>query len=164
MEVKAIGTIHSPFQNASGVPIQPALAGNVEGSVEVFAEYEEALANLEGFERIWLLTWLNRASPFKAKVKPYLDNELRGLFATRAPARPNPIGLSCVKLLSVEGTRLRVAGVDILDGTPLLDIKPYANRFDHFEVARCGWLDSVGKRSTKSDNRFFGNPKEGITE
>ena len=163
MEVKAIGTIHSPFQNASGVPIQPALAGDTEGFVEVFSEYVEALADLEGFERIWLLYWFDRASPFKSRVKPYLDHQSHGLFATRAPARPNPIGLSCVKLLAVEDTMLRVGGIDILDGTPLLDIKPYADRFDHFKVARCGWLDTVEKKTTKSDNRFFRN-REGERE
>jgi tRNA (adenine37-N6)-methyltransferase len=164
MEVKAIGTIHSPFQDAAGVPIQPAFAGDVEGTVEVFAEYKEALADLEGFERIWLLYWFDRAAPFKAKVKPYLDDQSHGLFATRAPARPNPIGLSCVKLLAVEGAMLRVGGIDILDGTPLLDIKPYANRFDHFEVARSGWLDTAERGSTKSDSRFFGNPERGATK
>lgn len=164
MEVRAIGTIHSPFQNASGVPIQPAFAGEAEGTVEVFPEYEEALADLAGFERIWLLYWFDRAAPFKARVKPYLDDQSHGLFATRAPARPNPIGLSCVKLLSVEGTTLRVGGIDILDATPLLDIKPFANRFDHFEVTRNGWLDTAKRGTTKSDNRFFKGQQEGTTE
>jgi len=163
MEVRAIGTIHSPFQDASGVPIQPAFASDAEGTVEVFPEYEEALADLAGFERIWLLYWFDRAAPFKARVKPYLDDQTHGLFATRAPVRPNPIGLSCVKLLGADGTTLRVGGIDILDGTPLLDIKPYANRFDRFDVTRNGWLDAAERGTTKSDNRFFEGQQEGTT-
>jgi len=164
MEVKPIGTIHSPFRDASGVPIQPAFANEVEGTVGVLAEYAEALADLDGFERIWLLYWFDRAAPFQARVRPYLDNESHGLFATRAPVRPNPIGLSCVKLLSVKGTTLRIGGVDVLDGTPLLDIKPYTNRFDRFEVARNGWLDTVERGSIQSDERFFGTLEQGTTE
>jgi tRNA-Thr(GGU) m(6)t(6)A37 methyltransferase TsaA len=163
MELKAIGTIHSPFRDAAGAPIQPAFAGDTEGTVELSPEYEEALADLEGFERIWLLYWFDRASPFKTKVKPYMDDNPRGLFATRAPARPNRIGLSCVRLLSIEGTTLHVADIDVLDGTPLLDIKPYARRFDCFEVTRNGWLDTAERGSTKADNRFFAN-QEGETE
>lgn len=164
MEVKAIGTIHSPFRDASGVPIQPAFAEDAEGTVEVMAEYAEALADLDGFERIWLLYWFDRAAPFKARVRPYLDNQSHGLFATRAPVRPNPIGLSCVKLLSVEGATLHIGGVDILDGTPLLDIKPYANRFDRFDVTRNGWLDAAQSGLTKSDERFFGTSEQGTIE
>jgi tRNA-Thr(GGU) m(6)t(6)A37 methyltransferase TsaA len=164
MEVKPIGIIRSPFQAASGVPIQPAFAKDAEGTVEVAEEYTEALIDLDGFERIWLLYWFDRAAPFKAQVKPYLDDQTHGLFATRAPARPNPIGLSCVKLLSVGDTTLRVSGIDILDGTPLLDIKPYANRFDRFEVARNGWLDTAQKGTTQSDDRFFETPGQGTTQ
>jgi len=164
MEMKPIGIIHSPFQAASGVPIQPAFATDTEGSVEVAPEYAEALADLDGFERIWLLYWFDRAAPFKAQVKPYLDNQTHGLFATRAPARPNPIGLSCVKLLSVEGTTLNVGSIDILDGTPLLDIKPYASRFDRFDVTRNGWLDTAQKGSTRADDRFFETPGQGTTQ
>jgi tRNA-Thr(GGU) m(6)t(6)A37 methyltransferase TsaA len=163
MELKVIGTIHTPFQGAAGVPIQPAFASNTEGTLELLPEYEEALADLEGFDRIWLLYWFDRASPFKATVKPYMDDKPHGLFATRAPARPNPIGLSCVKLLAIEGTKLHVTDIDVLDGTPLLDIKPYASRFDHFEVTRNGWLDTAHSGSTKADNRFFTN-REGETK
>ncbi len=159
MEVRAIGTIHSPFKDTAGVPIQPAFAKDIEGTVQLLPKYEEALADLNGFERIWLVYWFDRAAPFKPVVKPFMDDRTHGLFATRAPARPNPIGLSCVKLLSVEGTTLRVGGIDVLDGTPLLDIKPYANRFDHFEVTHCGWLDNVQQDRTESDDRFFANPE-----
>ena len=159
MEVNPIGTIHSPFQSAEGVPIQPVFAKDAEGTVEVLAKFEEALTDLEGFDRIWLLYWFDRAKPFRAQVKPYLDHQSHGLFATRAPARPNPIGLSSVRLLGLEGTTLRVEGIDILDGTPLLDIKPYAPRFDHFDVTRSGWLDTAQKGTTQSDNRFFADPQ-----
>jgi len=160
MEVKPIGIIHSPFTEASGTPIQPVFAQDSEGTVEVFAEFQEGLADLEGFERIWLLFWLNRAAPYKLKVKPYMDNEMRGLFATRAPARPNPIGLSCVKLLSVEGNVLNVAEIDILDGTPLLDIKPYVGKADCFDVKRSGWLDTIEHLNTKADGRFYKKSNE----
>jgi len=164
MRIKAIGIIHSPFQHTAGVPIQPAFAHDSKGTVEVFPEYEDALADLEGFERIWLLYWFDRASAFKAEVKPYLDSRTHGLFATRAPARPNPIGLSCVKLLSVEANRLGVADIDILDGTPLLDVKPYISRFDCFAGQRNGWLDTATQGTTESDSRFFGNKQRRATE
>ncbi len=155
MKVKPIGIIHSPFTEASGTPIQPAFAKDSEGTVEVFEEYREGLADLDGFERIWLLFWLDRASQYKLKVKPYMDDKIRGLFSTRAPSRPNPIGLSCVKLLSVKGNIVKVADIDILDGTPLLDIKPYIRKFDCFQVERSGWLDTVDERSKNADNRFY---------
>jgi tRNA-Thr(GGU) m(6)t(6)A37 methyltransferase TsaA len=159
MKLKPIGIIHSPFSHTDGIPIQPVFAKGCEGTVEVFREFEEALLDLDGFERIWLLYWFDRASGFKLKVKPYMDDRLHGLFSTRAPSRPNPIGLSCVKLLSVEANILRVSELDILDGTPLLDIKPYAGKFDCFEVRRNGWLDTADKGNIKSDNRFYNNQK-----
>jgi tRNA-Thr(GGU) m(6)t(6)A37 methyltransferase TsaA len=160
LHVKPIGMIHSPFQNAGGVPIQPVFARGIQGSVEVRPEYVEALADLDGFERIWLLYWFDRAAAFKPRVTPYLDSRAHGLFATRAPSRPNPVGLSCVRLLAIEGNVLRVGEVDILDNTPLLDIKPYATRFDHFDVARQGWLDATGKKPGRSDPRFYDNTKD----
>ncbi|MGD8786884.1 MAG: tRNA (N6-threonylcarbamoyladenosine(37)-N6)-methyltransferase TrmO [Phycisphaerales bacterium] len=159
ININPIGVIHSPITSTDGAPIQPAFAQNHEGTVEVYEEFEEALLDLEGFERIWLLFWFDRASKFKLKVKPYMDDKPHGLFATRAPSRPNPIGLSCVKLLSVEKNILRVCEIDILDGTPLLDIKPYVGKFDCFEVKRNGWLDNVDKENTKADNRFYNNQK-----
>lgn len=157
INVNPIGVVHSPLTSSDGAPIQPAFAKNCEGTVEVYKEFEEALLDVEGFERIWLLCWFDRASKFKLKVKPYLDDKLHGLFATRAPSRPNPIGLSCVKLLSIEKNILHVSGIDILDGTPLLDIKPYVGKFDSFEVKRNGWLDTVDKGNAKADNRFYDN-------
>jgi tRNA-Thr(GGU) m(6)t(6)A37 methyltransferase TsaA len=154
MQVKPIGVIHSPFRDAAWTPIQPSLASGAQGHVEVFREFEGGLKDLAGFERIWLLYWFDRASEAKLQVTPYLDNTERGLFATRAPCRPNPIGLSCVKLLGVEGCKLTVADIDILDETPLLDIKPYSPKFDHFEVTKSGWLDNATGR-TVADDRFY---------
>ena len=161
MEIQPIGTIHTSFRHASGVPIQPVFARGSDGMVEVFPEYEEALADLEGFERIWLLCWFDRSSAFRTKVTPYLDDTARGLFATRAPARPNPIGLSCVRLLGIEANKLRVTEVDILDGTPLLDIKPYVQQFDCFDVKRNGWLDTTDRARTRADSRFLRNTEQG---
>jgi tRNA-Thr(GGU) m(6)t(6)A37 methyltransferase TsaA len=117
------------------------------------------LKDLEGFERIWLLYWFDRAKFEKCDlvVRPYLDDTPRGVFATRAPARPNPIGLSAVRLLEVRGNLLSVRDVDILNGTPLLDIKPYFPQFDCFKVARSGWLKGSTLRRAKADNRFEKN-------
>ncbi|MBN1764609.1 MAG: tRNA (N6-threonylcarbamoyladenosine(37)-N6)-methyltransferase TrmO [Sedimentisphaerales bacterium] len=154
IELRPIGTIYSPFQQAQGTPIQPAFAHEAEGIVEVFDEYVEGLKDLDGFERIWLLFWLDRCSEYKLTVTPYMDTEQRGLFSTRAPARPNPVGLSCVKLERIESNKLYIRELDILDGTPLLDIKPYSSKFDCFEVSRNGWLDHVKDKAHKADERF----------
>ena len=154
MKLTPIGIIHSPHQQATGTPIQASLATGVEGTVEVFPEYAPGLRDLDGFERIWLVYWFDRAAPAQLVVTPYLDATPRGLFATRAPARPNPIGLSPVRLLGITGHCLRVADLDVLDNTPLLDIKPYVPRFDRFDVTRCGWLDAVSARDGLADDRF----------
>ena len=156
MQLKSIGVIHSPFTEPPGVPIQPRYAQGAEGTVEVFEPFAEGLADLEGFERVWLVYWFHKAPPARLIVVPFKDSQERGLFATRAPCRPNPIGLSCVRLLGIEGRTLRVAELDILDGTPLLDIKPYAPQFDCYDVHRCGWLDRGGGRTT-ADGRFTGD-------
>jgi len=154
ISLQPIGIIHSQFHATAGMPIQPPMAKGVEGSVEIFEEFATGLKDLSGFDRIWLLYWLHRASPVQLSVTPYLDTQPRGLFATRAPCRPNPIGLSNVRLLAVKGSVLRVADLDVLDGTPLLDIKPYVPRFDHFDVTRCGWLDAVPNTAVEADDRF----------
>jgi tRNA-Thr(GGU) m(6)t(6)A37 methyltransferase TsaA len=153
--LSAIGLIHTPFKEQTGTPIQPRFAKDAEGLVEVFPHYEDALTDVDGFERIWLLFLLDRSKPWKPRVIPYLDTVERGLFATRAPARPCPIGLSVVQLLSVNGNEIRVRGVDILDETPLLDIKPYVPRFDAFSDSRAGWLDAKGIDPTAADSRFW---------
>jgi tRNA (adenine37-N6)-methyltransferase len=152
--VKPIGTIHSPFKEAKGTPIQPAFAKEAQGVVELLPEYADGLKDLEGFERIWLIYWFDRAREYKMHVVPYMDTVEHGLFATRAPSRPNPIGLSPVKLERIEGCKLFVSDMDILDGTPLLDIKPYSPRFDHFDVKRHGWLQTTTAENHQADERF----------
>jgi len=154
LAVKVIGIIHSPFRQAKGTPIQSALAQGVEGWVKVFPQFVPGLQDLKGFERIWLLYWLDRATAARLVVKPFLDGQERGVFATRAPCRPNPIGLSCVRLLEVVGNVLHVDGLDILDGTPLLDIKPYIPTFDAFEPKRIGWYGDAKRGSIVADDRF----------
>jgi len=154
LTLKVIGRIRSPFTQSAGTPIQSALAKGVEGSVEVYAQFAAGLRDLGGFERIWLLYWFDRATAAELVVKPFLDKRKRGIFATRAPCRPNPIGLSCVRLLGVEGGRLRIGDVDILDETPLLDIKPYAPKLDCFKVRRAGWLQNKGSDAVVADDRF----------
>ena len=153
LELTPIGIIHSPYREQKGTPIQSRWAADVEGTVELYPEFAPGLRDLEGFERIWLLCWLDRVCPFRLEVVPYLDTQAHGVFATRAPSRPNSIGLSCVRLLAVEGARLRVADLDILDGTPLLDIKPYVPDFDAFEAGRVGWYAHT-QGARQADNRF----------
>jgi len=154
MQLTAIGVVHSLFTEPAGTPIQPPFAREAEGTVEVFPQYADGLGDLEGFERIWLVYWFDRAPAPRLRVVPFRDDVERGLFATRAPCRPNPIGLSCVRLLKVDGNLLTVAGVDILDGTPLLDIKPYAPQFDAFPRSRSGWLDMRRNDRAIADDRF----------
>jgi tRNA-Thr(GGU) m(6)t(6)A37 methyltransferase TsaA len=156
IQLEPIGIIHTPHQVQQGTPIQPFAARGVEGKVEVFPEFREGLTDLSDFERIWLLFWCHQAKPFELLVVPYQDVTLRGLFATRAPSRPNSIGLSTVRLLDVNpaGGRLRVADVDMLDGTPLLDIKPYVPDFDSYPEAKTGWLKAVRARRKLADGRF----------
>ena len=121
IEYEPIGIIHTPFTDLEGMPIQPAGASGGKGTVEILPEYAEGLADLDGFSHIVLLYHFHRSTGFKLRVTPFLDDQPRGLFATRAPKRPNPIGLSVVKLVKVEGPVVRVENVDVLDGTPLLD-------------------------------------------
>ena len=151
-----IGIIHSPFTALEGMPIQPAGAAGVKGTVEVFKEFWRGLNDLDGFSHIILLYHFHRSRGFNLRVVPFLDSEPRGLFATRAPKRPNPIGLSIVQLEKIDEGMLYIRNVDILDGTPLLDIKPYVPEFDAQVKVRTGWLDK-GKQtvsSRKSDDRF----------
>jgi tRNA-Thr(GGU) m(6)t(6)A37 methyltransferase TsaA len=151
---RPIGTIRTPFQASAGTPIQPVFGEGIEGVVEVDEAFAAGLADLEGFDRIWLVYVFDRASPSQLVVVPYRDTVARGVFATRAPSRPNAIGLSAVRLLAREGRRLRVADLDILDGTPLLDIKPYVPAFDAHATARAGWLDAQATARELADDRF----------
>lgn len=161
IKISPIGVVHSSLTEAKGSPIQPVYAKDSEGIVEVYEPYREALKDLEGFERIWLLYWFHKAAESRLLVIPYLDTVERGLFATRAPCRPNPIGLSPVKLLRIEDGRIYIAQVDILDGSPLLDIKPYVSRFDNFKIERNGWQDHVSGIPGVADKRFHNENKPG---
>jgi len=151
-----IGTIHSQFRESKGTPIQSSVAKDIHGTVEVFPEYADGLRDLEGFSHIILLFHFHLAGKSSLKVKPYLDNEVRGIFSTRAPCRPNPIGISIVRLIGIEDTILQIQDVDIIDGAPLLDIKPYVPAFDVRDTVKIGWLQkNIHKLSmSKDDGRF----------
>lgn len=156
-----IGVVRTPNTDPEGTPVQPVFAGKRKGSVILQPGYAEGLADLDGFSHIYLLYFFHRSSETKLMVKPFLDDEARGIFATRAPCRPNKIGFSVVELISIEGNVLDIQGVDILDGTPLLDIKPYIHRFDARENVRSGWQDGIsdmtarrrGSRDSKTDHQ-----------
>ncbi len=151
---RPIGVVHSPFTSSEGTPIQPSRGKGARARVEIFAEFAEGLADLDGFSHVILLCHLHRAKPPRLRVVPYLDTELRGVFATRAPSRPNPIGLSVVRLLSVEDRTLHIEDVDLLDGTPVLDLKPFVDDFDDRPDARYGWLEAARQRAATADDRF----------
>lgn len=151
-----IGTIHSPYTDPAGMPVQPPGAQGVRGTIGIDKKFREGLRDLEGFSRIILIYAFHRSSGYALEVVPFLDTVPHGIFATRAPRRPNPIGLSVVKLVTVIGSGLVIEDVDILDGTPLLDIKPYVPAFDCFPDAKAGWFgdsrDMVA--GARSDRRF----------
>jgi len=151
-----IGFIKTPFKTIEGMPIQPAGARSIRGSIEIKPEFSEGLKDLDGFSHIILLYHFHRTRKTQLIVRPFMDSQPRGVFSTRAPNRPNPIGLSIVKLIGIEGNTLHIENVDTLDGTPLLDIKPYVPEFDHFKVERIGWLQKArGEvKDRKSDTRF----------
>ena len=138
-----IGVIRSEHVEARQTPIQPAYAKGCKGQVEIYPEFAEGLRDLEGFSHIYLIFHFNQAGPVQLVVKPFLQDVDRGVFSTRAPCRPNGIGLSIVELLGRQGNLLLLDGVDILDGTPLLDIKPYTAKFDRVATSRNGWQDEV---------------------
>jgi tRNA-Thr(GGU) m(6)t(6)A37 methyltransferase TsaA len=151
-----IGVIHTPFKETEGTPIQPAGGKGISGVVEVLPEYGDGLKDLEGFSHIILLYHFHLSAGYSLEVKPFLDDVLRGVFSTRAPRRPNAIGLSVVRLVRVEGCTLHLEDVDMVDGTLLLDIKPYVPEFDAPEVERIGWLTAQVRRAgdMKADERF----------
>lgn len=151
-----IGIIHSPFKEIKGMPIQPTGAEGIEGLVEVFADYSTGLKDIDGFSHIILLYHFHLSEGYSLETKPFLDEVSRGLFATRSPARPNPVGISVVRLIGVKGSTLHVEGIDILDGTPLLDIKPYVPDFDQRSGEQTGWLSGElhNVRRKRADRRF----------
>lgn len=161
IKYRSIGVIRSPFKDVRGVPIQPRAAAEVEGVVEVFPQYVDGLRDLDGFSHVILIYHFHLIERYSLLVKPYMDQAERGVFATRAPARPNPIGISVVRLMEIDKNLLRVKGLDVVDGTPLLDIKPYVPEFDVYEAERIGWLEkNVHKlRWTRDNGRFVREPR-----
>ncbi|HIC95637.1 TPA: tRNA (N6-threonylcarbamoyladenosine(37)-N6)-methyltransferase TrmO [Candidatus Bipolaricaulota bacterium] len=147
VELKPIGIIHTPHRRIEDVPVQPCMSKYM-GEIEVNQEYQEGLKDIEGFSHIIVLYLFHKSQGYSLLVKPFLDDKPHGLFATRYPERPNPIGISTVKLLEREGGVLKVLGIDVLDGTPLIDIKPHVPEFDCWdEEAKIGWLE--GKISSR---------------
>jgi len=156
IDIKPIGVIHSPFKTPEDMPIQPAAAQGVSGSVELMPEYVAGLADLNGFSHIYLLYCFHLSHGYNLQVIPFLDTVPRGIFATRAPRRPNPIGLSIVRIHKITENIIDIKNVDIIDGTPLLDIKPYVPEMDAPENCRIGWLTDYRSiiSKQKSDKRF----------
>lgn len=150
MELRPIGAIHTPYATKEEAPIQGNFCPEGEGRVEVFPEYAAGLKDIEGFSHLFLLYLFDRAGEVELVRPTFLDDEAHGVFACRHPCRPNGIGLTAVRLLAREGNALRVGGVDVLDGTPLLDIKPYVRRFDCFPEASEGWLANREERPKPS--------------
>jgi tRNA-Thr(GGU) m(6)t(6)A37 methyltransferase TsaA len=157
ISLEPIGIIFTPYKDPRGTPIQPTASVGVKGRIQIFPAYREGLQDLEGFSHLILIYVFHLCRNYSLKVKPFLDEVQRGVFATRAPARPNPIGLSVVRLERVEGDILHICDVDILDGTPLLDIKPFVPELDHRAGARSGWLEkNLAKlAAARDDGRFL---------
>jgi tRNA-Thr(GGU) m(6)t(6)A37 methyltransferase TsaA len=156
---KPIGVIHSPFKESKGTPIQSIAGLGIEGTIEVFKEYEDGLTDLDGFSHIILLYHFHMSEGFSLKVIPFMDDHPRGLFSTRAPRRPNPIGISIVHLIKMEDNILHIKDLDIIDGTPLLDIKPYVPDIDVRETSKKGWLETnISKISKLKDDGRFTRP------
>ena len=156
LEIIPIGIIRTPYKQVEGMPIQPAGAAGVEGTVEIVDDYVPGLKDLDGFSHIILLYHFHQGEGYDLTVVPFLDHRPHGLFATRAPRRPNPIGLSIVKLNRIEGSTLYISNIDVLDGTPLLDIKPYVPAFDHQDETRSGWIEGARDcvADCSADDRF----------
>ncbi|GET27339.1 tRNA (N6-threonylcarbamoyladenosine(37)-N6)-methyltransferase TrmO [Prolixibacter sp. NT017] len=154
--LQPIGTIFTPFRSKEGMPIQSRLAKGIKGRIELKEKFVPGLLDLDGFSHIFLVYYFHESNGFELQVKPFLDDNKHGVFATRAPKRPNAIGMSVVKLLHVDKNILEVENVDMLDGTPLLDIKPYIPQFDDHQVERWGWVEDKENRmkDIQSDDRF----------
>lgn len=156
--MKPIGTIYSPYTNLQDMPIQPKGAKNTLGTVEVNEEFLQGLDDLSGFSHIYLLYIFHKVERTALRVTPFMDTNPRGVFSTRSPLRPNHIGLSIVELEGVEKNLVKVRGIDILNGTPLLDIKPYIESFDGVKDSRSGWMKATANEvaQKRSDDRFIG--------
>lgn len=153
---QSIGVIHTPFHSKEGMPVQSKGAEGIQGSVALHEEFIPALKDLDGFSHIILVYHFHESRGYQLQTKPFLEEEIHGVFATRAPKRPNSIGISIVKLLNIDNNHLEIEGVDMLDGTPLLDIKPYVSDFDVFGNVKNGWLEKRKDdlNDVRSDDRF----------
>lgn len=155
----SIGTIHSPFKDLEGMPTQPIGAKDIKGEIHLKKEFKEGLKDLEEFSHIILIYHFHLSRGHQLHVKPFLDNVERGVFATRAPKRPNPIGMSVVRLENIEGSKIHISNIDVVDGTPLLDIKPYIPNFDKCkgEEVCIGWFEDKHEDADhkRSDDRFI---------
>jgi tRNA-Thr(GGU) m(6)t(6)A37 methyltransferase TsaA len=151
-----IGVVHSPFTTLEGMPLQTVAAQGIPGTVDLEPAFRKGLRDLEAFSHLILLTHLHRMTGYALEVTPYFDDQPHGIFATRSPRRPNPLGLSVVRLIAIEEGRLLIEDVDLLDGTPLLDLKPYVPAFDTRETARIGWFAGRVDRvhTARADDRF----------
>ncbi len=157
MNIETIGLVHSPFKQAQGAPIQPTAAKDAKGTIEIKEQFAEGLSDLDGFSHIVVLFGFHLSKGYKLKVKPFLDKNLRGVFSTRAPKRPNQIGLSIVTLEKVQGPILHISGVDMIDGTPVFDIKPYLPMLNPDGDIKIGWLENVSQqfKHKKADDRML---------
>ena len=156
IELTPIGIIHTPFKTVENMPIQPSAAKEVTGTIEIFPEYADGLSDLDGFSHIYVIFFLNMVREPKLKVIPFLDTVERGIFATRSPARPNAVGLSLAELVSVKGNRIIIRGVDMLDESPIIDIKPYVPDFEICDNVKKGWFEGKTHKAEGilSDERF----------
>ncbi|WP_338357974.1 tRNA (N6-threonylcarbamoyladenosine(37)-N6)-methyltransferase TrmO [Yeosuana marina] len=155
--INTIGIIHTPFNSIKGMPIQPFAAEGVKGHIELFPEYTQGLTDLEGFSHITLVYHLHKINGYDLMVKPFMDNKEHGIFATKSPKRPNAIGISTVKILEIKHNVIHIEMVDMLNGTPLIDIKPFFSKFDNRTDTKSGWLDNQGDipiTKLRSDERF----------
>lgn len=154
---KSIGIIHSEYKQKEGVPIQGILSERSKGWIEIFPEFKEGLKDIDGFSHIFLIYCFHLSKGYSLLTKPFLEDKEHGVFATRAPKRPNPIGISVVKLEKSEENKLYIKEVDIIDGTPLLDIKPYISKFDARDNTKMGWVKNKlnNKNNHHSDDRFY---------
>ncbi len=151
-----IGYFKTPFTNIKGMPIQPVGGNSIEGMIDVLPEYREGLKDLEGFSHVYVLYHLHEIVGFDLMVKPFLDTARHGIFATRSPKRPNPIGLSVMRLMGVTDSSVMLECIDVLDQTPVIDIKPYVADFDRCNADRFGWFEGKSGNAVhhRSDERF----------
>ena len=155
--IHPIGIIHTPHTDVKNMPIQPIAAEGIKGYIEIFPQYIAGLKDIEGFSHLTLLYHFHKISGYELEVVPFMDTESHGIFSCKAPKRPNAIGLSTVRLISVEGNKIHIEQVDMLDGTPLIDIKPFYPRYDNRENVEIGWLEknkNLPLEVLRSDERF----------